>query len=228
MEVTNDDTAPPHELCVAGATPLDIWHITRRLQDEFRQVAEADLDRFHRYVDGNRDQAPNSFWIDLAGIHGEHDDIWVCFDEARVREMHDGSLFDADNWPVMGFSLTRSISDGEGERTIRMDMLEVWPEYRRQGVGTALVKHAEEHAQAYGYAGVSAVPLEAAKPFWKSLFYQPHPVYSKAWRKHVMHTPMLDLDFRHKIKTIAQLAPAALWKPRRSQRKRKPKSPFDL
>jgi len=226
MEATDERERP--ELCVARATPLDLWHVTRRLQDEFRQRAESDLERFHRYVDGAYEQAPDCFWTDLVAIHGTFADVWVCFDEARVRQMLDGSLFDAARWPVMGFSLTRSMSDVDGERGVRVDMLEVWPEYRRQGVGTALVRHAEEHAQALGHTAASAVPLEGAKPFWKALHYQPHPTLPRAWRKQLARMPMLDLEHGRKNKTVAQLTPAALWKPRRSQRKRKLTSVLDL
>ena len=72
--------------------------------------------------------------------------------------------------------LGNAVDQGTGERYTHVFLLYVVPEYRRQGIGTTLMRHAEAWARARGDHQIGLQVLMTNQPgltFYQQLGYQP-------------------------------------------------------
>ena len=72
---------------------------------------------------------------------------WVESADSAVSE---GSLSSPLSQPVACLWLGNAIDQVQGDRHAHIFLLYVMPEYRRQGIGSALMRHAEDWARARG------------------------------------------------------------------------------
>lgn len=101
---------------------------------------------------------------------------WVERADANAPPEQPSLLPGTVQHPVAALWLGHAIDQLQGDRHTHIFLLYVLPEYRRQGIGTALMRQAETWAKAHGDRQIGLQVFQANQPalaLYQSLGYQP-------------------------------------------------------